>query len=100
MWCVQSIFFRFTSIHQKIITLIPHHLISKALKFLKIQFYFFKNVSNGVVYMGVANKMLPVYWIEVYSDYLKQSKSLFHVAIKCFKDTFKVLSSYDRLLLL
>ena len=59
MWCEPFIFSGFTSIHQKIVTVITYHLIYNALQMSKTQFDF--EVANGV-----ANDILPVRWMEVY----------------------------------
>ena len=72
-WCVLK----------KIATVITYHLILNALKLPKIQFDV--NVSNGVA-IDVANDVLPVWWMEVYTLRLNQSKSLLHAAIKWYTE--------------
>ena len=57
MWCVQSIFSGYTSIQQKIITVIPYHLIFNALKMLQSTSAI--DVANGIA-NDVANNVLPV----------------------------------------
>ena len=57
MWCVPSIFSEYTSIHRKIITVIPYHLIFNALRML--QSTSAVNDANGVA-IDAANNVLLV----------------------------------------
>ena len=76
---VPSIFSGYTSIHRKIMTVIPYHLILNAIQTPKSQFDV--NVANGVS-IDVLNDVLPVWWMEVYPFRFDQSKSLLHAEIK------------------
>ena len=84
MWSIPSIFSEYTTIHRKIIAVIPYHLIFNAIKTSKIQFDV--NFANRVA-IDVANDVLQVCWMEVYPFRYNQSKSLLHAEIKWFLNT-------------
>ena len=79
MMVYTSILSGHTAIHQKIITVIPYHLILNAFKMLQSTSAIM--VADGVA-INAANDVLPVYSIEKYPFRINQSKSLFNAAVK------------------